>query len=217
VSTASLDELGVRLGAADPAVRRSALDALNRYLRADDGSVRCTAAKLLFVHFRAPLCRHIRCELARRRQAQPLAEAEAFHSRVETHVNSALLRLLARLEKGPLGDQEHVHFLAYLKAIVRNTLTTRSRQQERARRKESVLLDELGTAEPSVVDRLSNDEERQRREQTFLQRSGDLKEDEQRLLELYRSGLTYREIADRLGGSAGQYRAKMGRILQKLR
>ncbi len=211
-----LRELGNDLQAEDAATRRLAVNALSERLRAADRAVRCEAAKALFEHFRDPLRRHIRCELARCRQ--PLeATGDAFQSRVETHVNSALLKLLERLEKGPLGADEEVHFLAYLKAIVANALKTRQRRDLRARSEPAELLQQLRVEEPSVVERLGDDEERQRYEAILAERRCRLTSEEQQLVDLYRAGLTYRAIAEKLGGSPGQYRAKMGRIIRKLR
>lgn len=191
------------------------LAALTRRLRAADRVERCEAAKVLFEHFRAPLRRHIRCELARRQRQAPPIEIEAFHSGVETHVNSALLKLLERLDKGPLGEDDELQFLAYLKAIVRNALATRRRREQRNRA--APLLDELQTAEPPVLERLGEEEERAREEKTLAERRQRLSSAEQQLLDMYAAGLSHRQIAEQLGGTPGQYRARMGRILRKLR
>ncbi len=191
--------------------------ALSERLRADDLGVRQTAAKALFEHFRAPLRRHIRCELARTRPAQPVAEKEAFHSRVETHVNSALVKLLERLERGPLGAQDEVHFLAYLKAIVRNAMRTRRGLEDRSRMEPAHLMDEQVAGEPSVLEGIASAEERTLHEHALAERRQRLTEEEQRLLDLYGAGRSYRQIAEQLGGSPGQHRARMSRILRKLR
>jgi len=217
VSASDLTELRRRLQAEDAAVRRTAVADLSAYLRGGDRALRCEAAKTLFEHFREPLRRHIRCELVRCRQASPGGAADAFHSRIETHVNSALLRLLERLEKGPLGDGAELRFLAYLKAIVRNALASRQRRGGRSGREPAERLEELPAREPPAVEHLADEEERRRDEIHLEDRRQHLPPEDQQVLELYRAGLTYREIAERLGGTPGQYRARMGRIIRKLR
>jgi RNA polymerase sigma factor (sigma-70 family) len=191
--------------------------ALSERLCAPDAALRCEAAKALFEHFRDPLRRHIRCELARWRQSAPAGADDAFHSRIETHVNSALLQLLERLDKGPLGAQPDVNFLAYVKVIVRNALMTRQRREVRARREPAGQLNALPAREPAVDEQLASAEERQCHEAALAQRRDRLSAAEQRVVDLYSAGLTYRQIADKLGGSPGQYRAWMGRIIRKLR
>jgi DNA-directed RNA polymerase specialized sigma24 family protein len=217
VSDNELYELGKRLAADDAAGRRAALEALSQRLRADDRQVRCTAAKALFQHFLGPLRRHIRCELARVRPRSGPGDGDAFQSRVETHVNSALLRLLERLDKGPLGAADEVHFLAYLKAIVRNARVARQRRALRGRTDTAVELDGLEAPQTPVAEALAEADERQRHEQLLAERQERLSEAEQRLLALQRDGHSYREIAALLGGSPGQYRAMMARVLRKLR
>jgi RNA polymerase sigma factor (sigma-70 family) len=215
VSESQVRELGNRLRARDVGVRRAAVAALSERLRAPDAALRCEAAKALFEHFRDPLRRHIRCELARWRQSAP--SDDAFHSRIETHVNSALLLLLERLEKSPLGEQPDVNFLAYVKVIVRNALMTRQRRDMRARREPAGQLNALPAREPAVDEQLASTEERQCHEAALAVRRQRLSAAEQRVVDLYSAGLTYRQIADKLGGSPGQYRAWMGRIIRKLR
>lgn len=187
---------------------------LSARLRDADSRVRCEAAKALFEHYRGPLCRHIRCELARAR-LQAGAGGDPLDSRVQTHVNATLLKLLERLQKGPLPADDD-QFLAYLKAIVRNALQSRRRQEMRARTEPADVLEQLGGARPSVIDQLADEEQLQHDRQTLGARRNRLTAAEQALLDLYRTGLSYREIAERLGGSPGQYRARMGRILRKL-